>query len=787
MKPAENPVSLLSLGGLRVHCLGVGGMGVAPLAIFLSESGCAVSGEDDALPDEVAALLSRAGVTVGPLPEEVDCVVYSSAIPSFHPAYAAATARGIPLVRRGEMLAKAVRGRKLVAVCGAHGKTTTTAMLATALRRANFPAGYLVGGLFKDGSAPAGVGTNEWVVAEIDESDGTIDGFSPEIAVATNLDWDHPDHYREPAELEGTFSALFGRTRLAILTSDACSRSQRILASRPRPEYPGRTGEPGSPDGPRAVTFGQTGDFASTLVSEDAGGMTILLGGLFAPIECRVRASGEFNAANAAAALAAAQLMGVAPTQRVLADYAGVRRRQGVLSSAGPTVIEDYAHHPTEIRALLTSLRKRVALGGRLIVVFQPHRFSRTAQFKPEFAEALSLADRVHLLDVYPAGEKPVAGGMASDLWAEMKRSATALSVDYFPGAGGSELFQTLSAEARAGDLVAFVGAGDVDRRARDWLEERSPAKRWDGFAEAMQARLGRETKLRREEPLAKKTTIGIGGAARLYAEPAGVDDLRSLLSGALERDIPVFILGRGSNVLVPDGGVEGLVVALAHEAWSRFELRPGGRVWAGAGLRLKRLCGLAAAAGLAGFEFLEGIPGSVGGALRMNAGAMGGWIFDVVEEVELMTLEGEAKILRRSGMHVDYRQCEELRDAIALGALFKPAGGKAAAEISRQIELFRKKRHESQPREPSAGCVFKNPPGDSAGRLIDASGLKGERVGDAEVSPVHANFIINRGGATSADVIELIRKVRARVRGLHGVELEPEVLLYGRNWKDEL
>jgi UDP-N-acetylenolpyruvoylglucosamine reductase len=137
--------------------------------------------------------------------------------------------------------------------------------------------------------------------------------------------------------------------------------------------------------------------------------------------------------------------------------------------------------------------------------------------------------------------------------------------------------------------------------------------------------------------------------------------------------------------------------------------------------------------------------------------------------------------------MHVDYRQCAELRDAIALGALFKPSGEKEAGAIARQIDLYRKKRRESQPREPSAGCVFKNPPGDSAGRLIDASGLKGERVGGAEISPVHANFIINRGGATSAEVIELIRRVRARVLGLQGVELEPEVLLYGRNWKDEL
>jgi UDP-N-acetylmuramate--L-alanine ligase/UDP-N-acetylenolpyruvoylglucosamine reductase len=783
MKPDKIQSSPSPRDGRRIHCLGVGGMGVAPLAIYLSGSGCTVSGEDDALTDEVGVLLDRAHVTVGPLPAQVDRVVYSSAIPASHPAYAAAAARGVPLIRRGEMLAEAVRGRRLVAVCGAHGKTTTSAMLVTALRHANFPAGYLVGGLFNDGLPPAAFGSNEWVVAEIDESDGTIDCFSPEITVATNLDWDHPDHYREPAELEAAFLALFSRTRLAIVTSESCSRSQRILKA--------LAAEEARPSGRRVATFGLTGDFSAKVVSGEAGAMTIRLGGFFAPADCEVRAGGEFNASNAAAAFAAAQLMGVPPAGQALAAYAGVRRRQGILFSGGPVVIEDYAHHPTEIRALLTSLRRRVAGRGRLIAVFQPHRFSRTAQFKAEFASALALADRVHLLDVYSAGEEPVAGGTAKDLCEEMKRSGAQVPLDYFPGKGGPELFRALSGEAGPDDLVTFVGAGDIDRFAREWLAERraapAQANRWDEFAESIRGRLGGETMLRREEPLARKTTLGVGGAARLYAEPAGAEDLRILLAAASQRKIPVLVLGRGSNLLVPDGGVDGLVVAFAHEAWSRFEQRAGGRVWAGAGLRLKRLCGLAAAAGLAGFEFLEGIPGSVGGALRMNAGAMGGWMFDVVEEVELMTLGGEVKTLRRAEMHVDYRHCTELRDAIALGALLKPAGTKAAEAISRQIGLYRKKRHESQPREPSAGCVFKNPPGDSAGRLIDACGLKGERVGDAEISPVHANFIINRGGATGADVIELIRRVRARVRGLQGVELEPEVLLYGRDWKDEL
>jgi UDP-N-acetylenolpyruvoylglucosamine reductase len=396
----------------------------------------------------------------------------------------------------------------------------------------------------------------------------------------------------------------------------------------------------------------------------------------------------------------------------------------------------------------------------------------------------------VHLLDVYAAGEAPVAGGTTADIYAELKRIAGALPLSYLPG-GGTGFFRALSRDVRSGDLIAFVGAGDIDRLARDWLgvlrEDAMKAQHWDDLFAAVKSLLAKETKFKREEPLAAKTTMRVGGAARLYAEPASVADLQTLLREAAARGVEVFMLGRGSNLIVPDEGVDGLVLALTHESWARFEPRGDGRVWAGAGLRLKNLCGLATKAGLTGFEFLEGIPGSIGGALRMNAGAMGGWMFDVVEEVQLMTMAGEVQTLAKAAMHVDYRHCAELHHAIALGALLRPASQADAEAVARQIDVYKRKRQESQPREPSAGCIFKNPPGNSAGRLIDESGLKGERVGDAEVSTVHANFIVNRGAATGAEVLELVRRVRARVRQVKGVDLEPEVLLYGKNWRDVL
>lgn len=767
------PPSLFGRTVTAIHCVGVAGMGMGPLAVYLAQRGFRVSGEDDAMIDDMRGHLERAGVVLtgaGEIPEGCQMVACSSAIAQTHPAVARARESGLMLVRRGELLAEATSDRRLVAVCGSHGKTTTTAMLVSALRSAGFPSGYVLGGLFNDASVPpARTGTNDWVVAEIDESDGTIAHFSPSITLAVNLDWDHPDRYRTAADLEAVFRALFKRTTQAVLASCVCERSARAAEGLPR----------------AALTFGHAGDFKGVVSAAVGGSTELALGGRFTLKTATVRALGQFNASNAIAALAAAQLMGADNlSSQSLADYPGVRRRQSVLhTTVDLTVIEDYAHHPAEIRALLASVRDRT--DGRVVVVFQPHRFSRTAQFKTAFAAALALADAVYLLDVYGAGEDPVPGGSSSDLHQELTRTAPALPLAYRPGRDDATL-NTLARDVQPEDFVAFVGAGDIDIKARVWLDGRFTAK-WDGLAAKLAEHVSADTRLRREEPLFRKTTIGVGGAARIYAEPANTADLQSLMRAAHAQGLRVCVLGRGSNLLVPDEGVNALVVSLRQPAWETFTPLADGRVRVGAGLRLKNLCGLAARAGLTGFEFLEGIPGNVGGALRMNAGAMGSWMFDVVEAVEAMTLAGDIFVMTRGEMHVDYRHCAELHDAIALGAVLKPASQSEAASIARQIDVYKDKRLKSQPREPSAGCIFKNPPGDSAGRLIDVSGLKGERVGDAEVSSIHANFIVNKGNATAGDVIELVRRVRARVEELHGVKLEPEVLLYGKHWKDVL
>lgn len=762
-----------------LHCLGVGGMGLGPLAIYAAELGFSVSGSDDAMTDAMRVWLERAGVALTAadvIPETAELVVASSAIPAAHPALAVAARRGLPVVRRGELLAELAKHRRLVAVCGSHGKTTTTAMLVTALGAAGLKPGHVGGGLFADDATPpASAGSGDLLVAEIDESDGTIDRFAPFLTVLVNLDWDHPDYYRTQADLENAFASLLRRATGPALINAECALSARAAAGRAD-----------------VHTFGRAGAYAlAACAPAGPARIELALGGRFLPDlpSAGVRAFGEFNALNATAALAAAHLLGANLRPDMLVAYAGVRRRQALLASgAAFTVIEDYAHHPSEISALLAGLRLRLPAGGRLRVVFQPHRYSRTARFRAAFAAALSAADALYLLDVYGAGEGPLPGGSTAELADTVRAAAPGLPLVHLAG-DHAAVYKRLGAELRPGDFVAIVGAGDLDVSAREWLAGFGWAGWWDRVAADLQPRVSVETRLQREVSLADKTTLRVGGAARLYAEPANDSDLVDLVRAAHALGLRVLPLGRGSNLLVPDEGVDALVISLRHPFWENFEPLPDGRVRAGAGLRLKNLCGLAAKAGLVGFEFLEGIPGNLGGSLRMNAGAMGGWMFDVVESVDFVTLAGERRTLPKSAMHVDYRHCAELESAIALGAILRPpaAGAKSSAEINQQIDAYRDKRRKTQPREPSAGCIFKNPQGDSAGRLIDAAGLKGSRVGDAEVSPVHANFIVNHDHARAADVIALVRRVRAEVEQKHGVRLEPEVLLYGRDWKEFL
>ena len=297
-------------------------------------------------------------------------------------------------------------------------------------------------------------------------------------------------------------------------------------------------------------------------------------------------------------------------------------------------------------------------------------------------------------------------------------------------------------------------------------------------MAEELAARVSPATVIQRDEPMARHTTLRIGGPADVYVEPANEADLAAILRFCGERGTGFFLLGRGSNLLVRDGGVRGVVICLSSPEFSRIEI-DGTRIRAGAGARQKCVAVEAKRAGLSGVEFLEGIPGSVGGALRMNAGAMGGETFNAVESVRVMDFAGHLRELAPSEMSVTYRCCATLKDQVALGAVFQCTPQPREA-IEARMKTYSEKRWGSQPAAPSAGCLFKNPTGIPAGKLIEELGLKGAQVGAARISPEHGNFLVNDGGATAKDVLELIGILQAKAKVERGIDLQAEVEIIG-------
>jgi UDP-N-acetylmuramate dehydrogenase len=284
------------------------------------------------------------------------------------------------------------------------------------------------------------------------------------------------------------------------------------------------------------------------------------------------------------------------------------------------------------------------------------------------------------------------------------------------------------------------------------------------------------------DEPLSRHTTWRIGGPARWFCRVKTEEGLSRVLSAAAREGYPLALLGMGSNVLAGDAGFPGAVVRLEGD-FLKVEIT-GERLAAGGGAGLGGVCAQAARAGLSGIEAISGIPSSIGGAVRINAGAYGGEIFDVLESVRLVSRSGDRREAGAADIPHGYRWtalCDSGEIVARATLRLTPASREAIEEKTRSVS---EKRRGALPTEPNAGSVFKNPSGDFAGRLVEACGLKGLSQGGAAISERHANVIVNRGGATAADVLGLMHRMRDEVREKFGVTLSPEVEMLGVEWK---
>lgn len=717
--------------GLGVLCLGVGGMGMAPLAILLSQAGYRVLGADDALPNRVRAVLERE--RVGIIEEatdpagQIDEVVHSSAIDGNDERLRRWRDRGVPVSRRGERLARLIGDRRVIAIAGSHGKTTTTAMVVELLLRSGRKPGWMIGGLPTGDRSPASWGEEDWFVTEVDESDGTIGAFSPEVAAVLNLDLDHADRYPDRDSIEAAFRHLCERASGKIFLGEPLS---------------------GAPVG--AVTL-QAGD-------------------------------SDLNAVNREVAAAVVrECFGIPAVAGDLHGFNGVLRRQTRWCQQPLEIWEDYAHHPTEISAFLKQRRREGPLP--LTVVFQPHRYSRTVAFAKPLARALEIADEVLLLPVYAASEAERRDGGAGRIAAHWQDSG----VKHHLLGHIDQLGEALKDREKRGGSVLFVGAGNIENPARIYAALIEAGSVRAGLELYLKRELSAGAVLRRDYSLAKLSTLGVGGPAALLVEPAQETDLRVVLGALRFSGIPWFVMGRGSNVVCADEGFAGVVIRLSAPHWRRLVRTGGQAVRVGAGLSLRELSNRMVREGQDGYAFLEGIPGTVGGALRMNAGAMGQWTDSLAIAVRIMTPDGSVHTLDRERLQPGYRTMAGLGPGIVLSADLRLSPGETSMQSGETYRRFRERRRATQPLEPSAGCAFRNPDGDAAGRLIEACGLKGARDGGAMVSPIHANFVVNTGDATAANIRTLMRSVQRQVHQRFGIRLRPEVIFLGNRGPEEL
>jgi UDP-N-acetylmuramate--L-alanine ligase/UDP-N-acetylenolpyruvoylglucosamine reductase len=743
----------------RVHLIGVAGSGMSGIAALVLALGHRVSGSDKAETVEVERLKKKGLQFFRPHQagevKDAELVVYSSAIKPGNIAFDEARELGIPMVRRADALAAIMNAKKGVVICGMHGKTTTSSMTAHVLRMGGLKPSHYVGA-----EIPI-LGTNarwdsegEFFVAEGDESDGTLINYHPEHAIVLNIEPEHLDFYKDLAAIDAVYAKLTSQTRGRVVYCGDDAGASRVCAA-----HPG------------AVSYGHNEGNRYRITGLEAKNFrshfTVLKDGEKLG-EVQLNIPGAHNALNALAVIALATEIGL-PFEGIafaLSLFRGAKRRFEIrYETERNLVVDDYGHHPTEIAATIATAR--TGDWKRVLVMFQPHRYTRTLALKDEFGRAFHQADMAFIADVYPASEKPIPGVSGLTIVESMiaqghPRAAFQPEI--------SRIHQECGVEIRDGDLILSLGAGNIHEAGARLTNDLLLRDKLLGVMGPGSIRL--------HEPLSRHTTMRVGGPAQFWSEPETEEGFADLVQYCFDENIPFMVMGRGSNLLVRDGGIPGVVAHLSRGEFARHEVN-GNEITAGVGLKLKQLTAIAQKAGLGGFEWMEGIPGNLGGGLRMNAGAMGSQTFEQVVRVRYCDQDGNIFTRTPAEMEVHYRDVTTLRQNYALSATLRGTPTDAA-EIEKRLDHSESHRRESQPIAASAGCIFKNPAEIPAGKLIDELGFKNFVVGRARVSEVHGNFIVNDGGATAEEILTLIEEIKAAAARERGIELDTEVQIVG-------
>jgi UDP-N-acetylmuramate--alanine ligase len=449
----------LIAGARSLHFVGIGGAGMSAIAKVLLEQGFEVSGSD-LKRSRAASMLEAMGVDIhigheASLVDEVDAIVTSTAIPERNPELLRARALGLKVMTRGEALAALLKNTKSIVVAGTHGKTTTTSMIVSVLHSDGRDPTYLVGGGLNDVGTNARLGRDDLAVVESDESDGSFLLLSPHIAVVTNVEADHLDHWGSFESIVDGFRSFLGAVESG--GGVVVPHGDEVLTDFE------------APSGVVRLSFGDGGDVEGRAIKARAQGIsfTLVYEGSQAPVKLRV--PGRHNVSNALSAAAACLHVGlsVEAVAHGLGEYRGVERRFQVRGEVrGVTVIDDYAHHPTEVRATLEAARS--GPWNRVVAVFQPHRYSRTQALHKDFGGSFRDADRIVITDVYGAGEQPVPGVTGKLISDSICAHLPGRAVAYLPHR--DELVAYLRTSSRRGDALLTLGAGDISALGEEFF-----------------------------------------------------------------------------------------------------------------------------------------------------------------------------------------------------------------------------------------------------------------------------------------------------------------------------
>lgn len=752
----------------HLHFIGIGGTGMNGLAQVYLQMGYEVSGSDKSI-SEVTQRLQQLGAKVyqGHAPEHIsgaDLVVYSSAIVPDNPELVEAKKRNIPIWHRSELLADLMKTRQVIAIAGTHGKTTTSSMIFSMLLHAGLQPTAIIGGRVQEIGSSAMLGQGPWLVAETDESDQSFLRLTPKIAIVNNVEADHLEHY--DGKFENIIMAFISFIQLVpedgyVLIGYDDITARGLISHSKRP----------------VLTFGLNPDadiVAKNIIYENFGSRFDLFYKKNKLGSVRLQMPGKHNIQNALAAIAVGIILELEIKTILpgLEKFGGVGRRFELKGKVNDiTVIDDYAHNPSKVASAIAAARTGDA--KRIIAVFQPHRYTRTKYLADEFGKSFDAADELIITEIYPAGEPPIPG-ISTQTIVDAAKHHGYQNITYIPNR--NEINDYLIGKVESGDLVLYMGAGDIWKLAEDLVVRlKRKVQSLDHGEKTFPAIQG---KILHQVPMKDYTTIHIGGNAEHLVIADNIDDLKQVFSYAKSKNIVPFILGAGSNLLVRDGGIPGIVIKLG-DGFTKIERVNAISIHCKAAVLLPNLVGYTAAVGLTGLEALIGIPGTVGGAVYMNAGAYNHTISEHITAITTLDYDGNMKVLAKDEIEFSYHQTN-LNNVVILESLFKLKADNQS-DIQARMNEYVSKRAATQPLSYlSSGCFFRNPKNEGAGRWIDQAGLKGTKVGGAMISDKHANFVINIGNATAANCLEIIQLVRETVKDKFGIELEPEVKIVG-------